>query len=113
MKRITLMLAAVSLLALTSCETLQQNLTPSQAQADVVALGTIAKPHLTLSAQHQLHVFAVRVQATNDYAQLIQLLPRTGNEAADKLIAQVTKYILLGKPYADAVAAGLLANFTQ
>lgn len=94
-----------------SCETLQTNLTPTQAQTDIQALGAIAKPYVSPQVQKQLHTFAVQLDATQNWSQLVNLLPHTGNQSVDQLVASITKYAQLGGPYAHAVAQGLLANF--
>ena len=107
MKKLTL-IPVVALLC--SCATFQQ-ITPAQVQTDVTTLGELAKPYVSAKVGADLHNFAVQLQTTTNIAQLISLLPKTGIKKVDDFIAQVATYAKLGKPYSDAVANGLLANF--
>lgn len=125
---ITITLAAVFV---TGCGTTFQNIqeilgSPQQVQAEITILGGIAKPKISADAQVKIHNFAIQLQnaASLDLTPLFALIPPTGSQNADALIAAAKAYLTsvvqkygennqTALSYAKAVAAGLLANFTE
>ncbi len=103
----------------------QQTLgSPQQVQIDVTLLGSVAKSRIPANAQAQIHTFATQLSALADLntAQLVALIPKTGNAIADALIASSSGFLNMALvkwgehnattlAYAHAVANGLLANF--
>ena len=97
---------------------------PAQVQIDVSVLSAIAKPRIPANAQAQIHQWATQLAALADLntAQLVALIPKTGNATADALIASSSGFLNMALArwgehnpttlaYVHSVANGLLSNF--
>jgi hypothetical protein len=126
MTTIKLTIVALSALLITSCATTQDFYNtigpPAQVQSEIRILGALALPRITSdNVKAQIHKFAedmIQVADLNP-AQLVALIPHTGNAAADALIAAAVSYVqsVVNKvgsrnptalAYARAVGNGLL-----
>lgn len=127
MKYILIPIVALSLL-FSSCATFQQLPQilgpPAQVQADITALGSRVVLRVSPEVKAQIHLFGQRLVAAADLndAELVALIPRTGNAEADALInsaVTLVRYAIakFGShnqttlSYFRAAGNGLLANF--
>jgi len=118
--KINILIATIAICFLTGCASLttwENKLgTPAQVQAEVTALGALAKPYISQSVQTQIHNAATQISAvtTVDFNALAGLFPITGNAKVDAFIASIKAYLALAGPqltYVHAIGLGLLADF--
>ena len=123
--KIAVLTLALFLFGCANWQQWQQTLgTPAQVQADVSVLAALTKPHIPANAQAQIHKWATQLASLADLnaAQLVALIPKTGNATADAMIASSTAFLNMALAkfgehnpttlaYAHAVANGLLSNF--
>ena len=97
---------------------------PSQVQAELTILGAVAKAHIPASAYPKIHAWALQINSAADLnlEPLFALIPQTGSQNADALIAAAKAYLTAtvqkygarnqtSIEYAHAVGNALLANF--
>ena len=97
---------------------------PSQVQAELTILGAVAKTHIPSTAYPKIHTWALQINSAADLnlEPLFALIPQTGSQNADALIAAAKAYLtaIVNKygarnqtsiEYAHAVGNALLANF--
>lgn len=128
MKKTKQLIAIILCASLVGCATLQniQKIlgTPAAVQTELTILGAALKSRIPADAQTRIHGFALHLQSVSnlDLTALFALIPTTGSQNGDALIASAKAYLTAtvqkygaSNPttiaYARAVAAGLLANF--
>lgn len=125
MKQTIAVLLCASLIGCASLQDIQKALgSPANVQAELTILGSVAKPHIPASAYPKIHAWALQINSAAELnlEPLFALIPQTGSQNADALIAAAKAYLTsvvqkygarnqTSIEYARAVANALLANF--